>query len=69
MKLGTYIRGAAIVWAGILLATALILLDTPYFPQVLPVLGGGVVWFLLIVPGAWRRSSSSTRRAPSGEHA
>ena len=55
MTLGTYILAAAIVWAGILVATALVLQGTSYVPQVLPILGGGAIWFLVIVPGAWAR--------------
>ena len=55
MRLRTYALGAAIVWAGIAVATALMLQGTPYFTQVLPILAGGAVWFLVIVPGAWAR--------------
>ena len=60
MKRETYCLGAAVVWAGVLLACALVLQGTPYFWQLLPVLSGGVVWFVLIVPGAWRSTGETT---------
>ena len=47
-----YLIGAAIVWAGTFIAAAVILKDTPYFGQLLPILVGGMVWFVVIVPGA-----------------
>ena len=65
MKLSTYLIGATIVWAGILLATAVVLQRTPYLAQVLPILAGGAVWFILIVPGALRRGHSPDQ-APAG---
>lgn len=50
-----YLIGAVIVWVAIIAAVAASLADTPYFAQLLPLLGGGVVWFLVIVPGALLR--------------
>ena len=50
MKLSTYLLGAAIVWAGIFLATAVLLAGTPYFATMLPILGGGATWFVIVVP-------------------
>lgn len=47
-----YLVGAVIVWVGLLIATAVVLAGTPHFAQLLPILGGGVVWFVVIVPGA-----------------
>ena len=66
MKLSTYTIGAAIVWAGILLATAVVLAGTPYFAQLLPILGGGIAWFVVMVPGAWSRPRTPDRRAAGG---
>ena len=66
MKLSTYAIGAAIVWAGILLATAVVLAGTPYFAQMLPVLGGGIAWFVVIVPGAWSRPRTSGQTTAGG---
>jgi len=63
MKLSTYVTGAVIVWVGILIATALLLAGTPYFPQMIPILGAGVAWFVVIVPGAMearRRTAGSS---------
>ena len=57
-----YMIGAAVAWAGVFLAIAVILGDADTFMQILPVLGGGAVWFLVIVPGALFRN-----RGPSGE--
>jgi hypothetical protein len=50
----TYLIGAVIVWVGLLFALAFTLSGTPYFTQVLPLLGGGIVWFVVIIPGALR---------------
>ena len=55
MKLNTYLLGAGIVWTGIFLATAVVLQGTPFFGQMLPILSGGAVWFVVLVPGAWSR--------------
>jgi hypothetical protein len=46
----SYVIGAAIVWAGLFIAIALTLSGTPYFSQLLPLLAGGSVWFVIIVP-------------------
>ena len=64
MKLQTYALGAAIVWAGIFIASALLLQGTPYLSRMLPILSGGAVWSVVIIPGAWqwrraRREESS----------
>ena len=55
-----YLIGAVIVWAGIVIGTAVILSGTPYFTQMLPILSGGVIWFIIILPGAyfWTRPKS-----------
>ncbi|HLJ68924.1 MAG TPA: hypothetical protein VKX16_16345 [Chloroflexota bacterium] len=45
-----YLLGSAIVWTGTLLALAVVLSGTPYFMQILPILIGGIVWFVVIVP-------------------
>jgi hypothetical protein len=62
MRLRTFALGAAIVWAGIAVAKALVLQSTLYFNQVLPILAGGAVWFLVIVPGAWARLGREAAR-------
>lgn len=53
----TYLIGATIVWAGTLLAVAIILAGSSALAQVLPILMGGAVWFILIIPAAWSRQS------------
>jgi hypothetical protein len=57
----TYLIGAVIVWTGIWIATAVILAGTAYFAQMLPLLLGVVVWFLVILPGAffWTQQKKS----------
>ena len=47
----SYLISAVIVWVSIIIASALILRGTSYFSQMLPVIGGGAVWFVVIVPG------------------
>ena len=63
MKVSTYLAGAVIVWTGILTASALLLAGTPYFVPLLLILGGGAVWFVVIVPGAMQTRRSDP--APS----
>ncbi|MEO8956710.1 MAG: hypothetical protein ABI396_06875 [Ktedonobacteraceae bacterium] len=55
-----YLIGSVIVWVGILIGTAVILSGTSYFGQMLPILGSGVFWFIVFVPGAyfWTRPKS-----------
>jgi hypothetical protein len=55
VKLTTHLLGAAIVWTGIFIGTAVLLSGTPYFGQLLPILGGGPVCFIVLVPTAGRR--------------
>jgi hypothetical protein len=51
-----YLIGAVIVWVAIIAASRFILAGTPYFGQMLPILGGGAAWFVVIVPGALLRT-------------
>jgi hypothetical protein len=63
--LGSYLIGSAIIWAGIFIATAVILKGTDHFAQLLPILGGGMVWFIILVPLLFQRrcaDASPTRR-------
>lgn len=48
--LRTYLIGAIIVWSVIFIATGVILSGTDYFGQLLPVLAGGAIWAVIIVP-------------------
>lgn len=61
--LGSYLIGSAIIWAGIFIATAVILKGTDHFAQLLPILGGGMVWFIILVPLLFQR-----RRADVSPH-
>jgi low affinity Fe/Cu permease len=64
-----YLLGSVIVWAGIFLAMAVILTGTvrgaDAFMQLLPVLTGGAVWFVIIVPGALFPRRASQRTTPA----
>lgn len=53
-----YLIGTVIIWVAIIFASALTLSGTPYFAHMLPILGGGVFWFVVLVPGAffWTRT-------------
>lgn len=51
----SYLIGAAIVWTAIFLGTAVVLAGSPAYGQILPILSGGAVWFVVIIPAAWSR--------------
>jgi hypothetical protein len=44
--------GSAIVWVAILFGEAIVLRGTTYFGPMLPILGAGAVWFVLLAPSA-----------------
>ena len=48
--LRTYLIGAVIVSVGLIAATAILLRGSDEFPIMLTILGGGAVWFVVIVP-------------------
>jgi hypothetical protein len=48
----TYMISTLIVWLAILIASAAILQGSPYFSQILIILAGGIVWFVIILPAA-----------------
>jgi hypothetical protein len=52
---------AALVWATIIMASALVLGATD-FQKMLPILAGGAVYFVILVPGGymWRRQQSKS---------
>lgn len=61
--LRSYLAGSIIIWAGIIVATAVILDGTDRFAQVLPILGGGALWFLVLIPAQlWRQWKADTGR-------
>jgi hypothetical protein len=51
----SYLIGSCIVWAGIFLAVAVMLPE--HFAQLLPILAGPMVWFLILVPPLFRARS------------
>lgn len=56
----SYLIGSLIVWVGILIGIAVILSGTPYFAQLLPILLIGLLWFVILVPGAFFWSHPKT---------
>jgi hypothetical protein len=50
-----YLIGAVIVWVAIISASAVVLRGTPTLAQMLPILGGGAFWFVIVVPYALLR--------------
>ncbi len=46
----SYILAASIVWAAIVLATAIVLRGSPQFGVMLSILGGGAAFFVVILP-------------------
>jgi len=51
----SHVIAAAIAWVAIILATRVILGGTPYFGQMLPVIGGGAAFFVVILPAGLLR--------------
>ncbi|HEX2348717.1 MAG TPA: hypothetical protein VHI51_09810 [Ktedonobacterales bacterium] len=62
-----YLLGAAIVWAGIFIAVAVVLQGTPYFGQLLPILGGGAVYFVVLVPMLFVAASRTPSRTTASQ--
>ena len=56
-----YLVSTVIVWTAVLIASALVLMDSSYFGQILAILGGGAVWFVVLVPGGILRHGSDDR--------
>jgi hypothetical protein len=52
-----YVIAAAVVWAAIWVATAGVLADNE-FDDMIPILGGGTVFFIVLVPAALFRKRS-----------
>lgn len=59
-----YAISSAIVWAAIILACAVILKGTHYLSQLLPILGGGAAWNVIIAPAAFGMRQG---RPPAGK--
>ena len=55
MKTNIYVISSVIVWVAILLAAAMILQGTEYFSKLIPILGGGAAWFVVIAPAVLRK--------------
>ena len=54
-KSGALIIGNAIIWAAVIMASALVLRDTPHFDRMLLILGGGPAASMLILAVKLRR--------------
>ncbi|MGY2002672.1 hypothetical protein [Blastococcus sp. SYSU DS1024] len=63
-----YLAGAVIVWVGTLIALAVVLSGSDRFGEVVTILLGPIVWFLLLVPAGLSRAvrlrSRPGRREP-----
>ncbi|HEV2405110.1 MAG TPA: hypothetical protein VGR88_06640 [Ktedonobacterales bacterium] len=57
-----YIAVATTVWIAILSATAAVLKGTTYFGRELPILAGGAIVFVILLPMAWRLPPTPPRR-------
>lgn len=55
--LRSYELVAAVVWAAPLTGVAVVLQGTPYLAQVLPILGGGAAFFVVVLPVALYRTT------------
>jgi hypothetical protein len=53
------ILGTVIIWAGVIIATALVLAGTGYFGQLIPILGGGAAGNLIVLAGATGRRAGA----------
>lgn len=62
-----YLLGAAIVWAGIFIAVAVVVHGTLYFGQLLPILAGGMVYFVVLVPMLFVAASRTTSRTTASQ--
>ncbi|MCM2466632.1 hypothetical protein [Methanoculleus oceani] len=53
------ILGTAIIWAGVIIATGIVLAGTGYFGLLIPILGGGAAGNLIVVAGATGRRAGA----------
>ncbi|MFQ6105154.1 MAG: hypothetical protein ACE5OP_12830 [Candidatus Glassbacteria bacterium] len=53
---GLVIVANAIIWAAVILASAVVLQGTEYFGQMLPILGGGAGGSIIVLGGGLRRA-------------
>lgn len=49
-KLGTFIISNAIVWGAVIIGTALALKGTGYWDKIMPILSGGSIFSIVILP-------------------
>jgi len=54
-KTGTVIIANAIIWAAVLIASAIVLQGTGYMGRMIPILGGGAIAMFIILAGILRR--------------
>ena len=57
----------AIVWTGIFLSVTILLRGSSYFPEVMMVLTGGAVFFVVLLPIAWVGKDSERRIGRSND--
>jgi malic enzyme len=54
------ILGTAIIWAGVIIATAFLLAGTDCFGPLIPILGGGAAGSLIVLAGARGATAGTT---------
>ncbi len=57
MEYGSATLGVAIVWAAVIMACAIVLKDSGYFSQLIPILGGGAAASVIVVIGGCKGKS------------
>lgn len=57
MGYGSATLGVAIVWAAVIMGCAVVLKDSGYFSQLIPILGGGAAASIIVVNGGCKGKS------------
>jgi hypothetical protein len=60
-RIGWFIIGNAIVWGAVMVGIALILRGTGYMAKILPILGGGAGFSVVILGGMLTRENKSKK--------
>ena len=55
---GTVVIGVAVIWAAVIFASGVILSGTPYWGQMIPILGAGAAASIIVVGWLRKRRNS-----------
>jgi len=58
MKQALRILGNSLIWATVIIATALTLKGSTYLQQIIPIMGGGAIGSLILILGANKTKNS-----------